>query len=125
MTLQLLLRAHAVLAALYALGWLFAPRLVLQLLTDEPPGDVTVAVGRLFGAALVFVALVAWGTSRIADGAERRFMTIALLVYLSLGTVLTVVGQIAGTWSSLGWSSVATYVLFAAGYAWFLFIRPS
>ncbi|MFX0094779.1 MAG: hypothetical protein ACFFBD_23785, partial [Candidatus Hodarchaeota archaeon] len=86
--------------------------------------NVGVDVTRLFGAAIVLVTFITWGASRISDIEARRVIAISLLVYTTLGAVITVLGQLAVTWNLFGWSSVLTYVIFVIGYAYFIFIRP-
>ena len=124
MTLTRLLRLHALLAAIYALGLLAFPRLILGLLSSGPLDPVAVAITQLFGAALVLVTLLAWGASRRTDRDLHRFVTTALFVYTTLGLLLTLIGQLNGTWKPLGWINVASYLVFVLGYGYCLFIRP-
>jgi hypothetical protein len=124
MNLTNLFRLHAVLAALYALGLVLMPRVIIGLLADEPLGNVGTDVTRLFGAALVLVTLLSWGASRISDTRARRLIATGLLVYTTLGGVIALLGQLAGTWGVLGWSSIVTYLIFVIGYGYFLFVKP-
>lgn len=124
MNLTNLFRLHAVLAALYALGLVLMPRVIIGLLADEPLGNVGTDITRLFGAALVLVTLLSWGASRISDTRARRLIATGLLVYTTLGGVIALLGQLAGTWGVLGWSSIATYLIFVIGYGYFLFVKP-
>ncbi len=123
MTLTWLLRLHALLAACYAIGLLALPRLILGLLSGGPLDPVAVAITQLFGGALVLVTLLAWGASRRTDRDLRRCVTTALFVY-TLGLLLTLIGQLNGTWKPLGWINVASYLVFVLGYGYCLFIRP-
>ena len=122
MNLKNLFRLHAALAAIYAIGLVLVPRWVIGLLAYEPLGDVGADVTRLFGAALVMVTLLAWGASRSYEDATRRLIASVLFVYTTLGLVITLIGQLAGTWGVLGWSSIASYLIFVAGYGYFLVI---
>jgi hypothetical protein len=85
---------------------------------------VATDITRLFGAALVLIAFIAWGASRLADRTARQLIAQALLVYTILGLIIALVGQLAGHWGPLGWSNVLTYLLVAVGYSYFLFLRP-
>jgi hypothetical protein len=123
-TLTNLFRLHAVLAAIYALGLVLVPRVVIGLLSDKPLGSVGTDITRLFGAALVLIALATWAASRMTDPAPRRAIALGLLVYAILGAIITLPGQFAGTWGALGWSSIVTYLIFVIGYGYFLFVRP-
>ncbi|MFX1254419.1 MAG: hypothetical protein ACFFCZ_22595 [Promethearchaeota archaeon] len=119
-----LFRLHAVLGAIYALVILLFPREVIFLLSDELISNVGTDVTRLFGAALALVTILTWGASRLKDIEARRVIALSLLVYTTLGAIITLLGQFVGTWNLFGWSSIVTYVIFVIGYAYFLFIRP-
>lgn len=124
MNLSNVFRLHAVLAALYALALILAPHFLVGLLSPLPLNAVGADIARLFGAALVLVALVAWGASRLADRPARRMVAGGLFVYSLLGAILAAWGQFAGTWNALGWSSVVSYLIFVLGYGYFLFLKP-
>ncbi|MFX0066978.1 MAG: hypothetical protein ACFFC7_33005 [Candidatus Hermodarchaeota archaeon] len=53
-----LFHLHAVLGAIYAIVILFFPRELILLLSDELISNVVTDVTRLFGAAIVLVALL-------------------------------------------------------------------
>ena len=74
MTLTNLFRLHAVLAAIYALSLVLAPKVVIGLLSNKPLSGVATDITRLFGAALVLIAIVTWTASRMSDTATRRTM---------------------------------------------------
>ena len=124
MTLTNLFRLHTVLAAIYAIGLVLFPGVVIGLLSDEPLGSVGTDVTRLLGAALVLVTLLTWAASRMRDTAARRAIALSLFVYTTLGAVITLLGQFAGTWGALGWSSIVSYLIFVVGYGYFLWVRP-
>jgi len=124
MNLTNLFRLHAILAALYAVGLIFAPQFLIGLLSPLPLNPVGTDISRLFGAALVLVTFITWGASRLADRPARRMIAGGLLVYSTLGVIITAWGQLAGTWSALGWSSIISYLIFILGYGYFLFVKP-
>ena len=124
MNLTNLFRLHAILAALYAVGLILAPQFIIGLLSPLPLNAVGTDISRLFGAALVLVTLVTWGASRLTDRTARRIIAGGLLVYSILGGIITALGQFAGKWRALGWSSIISYLIFILGYGYFLFIKP-
>jgi hypothetical protein len=73
---------------------------------------------------MVLITLIAWTASRSIDKAARRTSALSLFVYTTLGAVITLVGQFAGTWGVLGWSSIVSYLIFVVGYGYFVFVRP-
>ncbi|HZG69497.1 MAG TPA: hypothetical protein VEZ12_22375 [Herpetosiphonaceae bacterium] len=123
MILNFLLRFHALLAAAYAFALLVLPRATIALLSGEALGEVGAAIARLFGAALLLIALIAWGTSRLRDQDARRLLTAGFFVYAVLGTGIALVGQLDGTWNALGWTTVITYLILVLGYGYVLVAR--
>jgi len=124
MNLTNLFRLHTILAAVYAVGLIVVPQRLLSLLTALPLGPVAIDVARLFGVALVLVAYIAWRASVLADREGRRMIGLGLFGYTTLGMVIAIWGQISGTWNTLGWSSVISYLIFVLGYGYFLLFRP-
>src|SRR5215813_5897239 len=119
-----LFRLHAVLAVLYAIGLLLLPQTIIGLLAPTPLNAPGADITRLFGAALVLVAMLAWGASQQAERAVQRGSAQVLLVYVTLGLIITLLGQLARTWGPLGWSNVVAYAIFVVGYGYFLFVKP-
>ncbi|MCP5094261.1 MAG: hypothetical protein GY943_01780 [Chloroflexi bacterium] len=124
MTLTNLFRLHAILAVIYAIGLVLIPKSIIGLLSDAPLGTVGTDVTRLFGAALVMISLIAWAASRMNGAEGRRAIALSLFVYTTLGTIITLLGQFAGTWGPLGWSNIVSYLIFVVGYGYFLFVKP-
>ena len=124
MTLTNLFRLHAVLAAIYAIGLVLLPGFTIGLLSDYPLGAVGTDAVRLLGAAMVLITLLTWSASRLRDTAARRAIALSLFVYTTLGAIIALIGQFAGTWGPLGWSSIISYLIFVIGYGYFLWVRP-
>jgi len=124
MNLTNLLRLHAILAAIYGLGLVLAPEFIVSLLSPFPLNPVGADIARLFGAALILVMFVAWGASQLTDRLSRRMVAGGLLVYTTLGVVISTWGQLAGNWNALGWSTIISYLIFVRGYGYFLFLKP-
>ena len=52
-------------------------------------------------------------------------IVLALFVSDAVAFVLALMAQLKGVVNSLGWSTVAIYLLLALGFAYFLFAKPS
>lgn len=124
MTLTNLFRLHAILAAAYGLGLVLAPQFIVSLLSPFPLNPVGTDIARLLGAALILVMFIAWRASQLTDRPSRRMVAGGLFVYTALGAVISTWGQLAGTWSALGWSTIISYLIFVLGYGYFLFLKP-
>lgn len=124
MKLGNLFAVNAVIAGLFGLAFVFAPaRLLAQygLVVDAGFG----LVAQLFGAALVGYAILTWSARNAGESDARRAIVLALFVSNALGFVLALMAQLKGLVNSLGWSTVAIYLLLAIGFAYFQFAKPS
>ena len=124
MKLGNLFAVNAVIAGLFGLAFVFAPA---QLLAQY---GLTVDVGfglvaQLFGAALIGYAILTWQVRKTADSDARRAIVLALFISDGVAFVLALMAQLKGVVNSLGWSTVAIYLLLALGFAYFHFAKPS
>jgi len=60
---------------------------------------------------------------KAADSEVLRGIVLANLIMDAIGFIVTLLGQLAGLANALGWSSVALYLLFGLGFAYFQFVR--
>jgi hypothetical protein len=124
MKLGNLFAVNAVIAGLFGVGFVFAPAQVLArygLTVDAGFG----LVAQLFGAALLGYAILTWSARSARDSDTRRAIVLALFVSDAVAFALALMAQLKGVVNSLGWSTVAIYLLLALGFAYFLFAKPS
>jgi uncharacterized membrane protein YdcZ (DUF606 family) len=124
MKLGNLFAVNAVIAGLFGLAFVFAPAQLLArygLAIDAAFG----LVAQLFGAALIGYAILTWLCRTAGDSDARRAVVLALFVSNGAGFVLALIAQLKGLVNSLGWSTVAIYLLLAIGFAYFQFAKPS
>ena len=115
---------NAVIAGLFGLAFVFAPAQLLAqygLVVDAGFG----LVAQLFGAALVGYAILTWLVRKVGDSEARRAIVLALFISDGVAFVLALMAQLKGLVTSLGWSTVAIYLLLALGFAYFHFAKPS
>jgi hypothetical protein len=115
---------NAVIAGLFGLAFVFAPAQLLAqygLVVDAGFG----LVAQLFGAALVGYAILTWLVRKVGDSEARRAIVLALFISDGVAFVLALMAQLKGLVDSLGWSTVAIYLLLALGFAYFHFAKPS
>lgn len=48
-----------------------------------------------------------------------------MFVYSAVGLVVALYSQLAGMVNALGWSTVVLFLLFALGFGYFQFMKPS
>lgn len=122
MTYKNFLSVAAIVAFLFALGFILMPGQLTSFYNVElNAGGILTA--RLFGTALLGIGLLNWfGRDFSDDGAKQAVLT-ANLATDALGFIFSLMGQLGGVpgVNALGWSSVLIYLLLAAGFAYFRF----
>ena len=124
MRLRTLLLTAGLLALVYGIGFLLAPRVLLQLygVADDPS---VVLMARFFGAALLQVGLVFYLIRDVGDLRTQRGVVIGSFLGSLAGLVVALTGRFWGLLNSFGWSAVAIYAFLLIGYGTFVFGRPA
>jgi hypothetical protein len=115
---------YALVSAVFGLGFVLAPGLLLSIYgveTDLPFRYI----GQLFGAALISLAVLAWSIRNIVQSEVRKAGVFALLVGEGIGFIVAIIRQLNGALNVLGWSVVTVYLLLAVGLAYFYFTEPA
>ncbi|MEE9217379.1 MAG: hypothetical protein V3U32_08090 [Anaerolineales bacterium] len=124
MKLSTVFTATAIVSLLFGLGFVLAPAATLApygLTTDE----AGIQVARFFGAALLGYAAITWFARNTEESSARRALVLGLFLGFGIGFVVSLVNQLSGLQNALGWSTVAIYLLFALGYGYFQFAKPT
>ena len=123
MPLRTLLLIAGLLALVFGLGFLLAPRPMLALygVQGDPP---VVLLSRFFGSALVQVGLVLYLIRDVADPRTQRGVVLGSFLGSLAGFVVALTGQFWGLVNEFGWTTVAIYGLLLLGYGSFVFGRP-
>ncbi len=125
MRLSTLLLIGGLLALVFGLGFLLAPRPMLSLY-GVPVDPSIVLVARFFGAALVQLGLVLYLIRDVGDPRTQRGVVIGSFIGSVAGLVVALTGQFWGLTNQLGWSTVAIYALLTLGYGSIMFgARPT
>ncbi|MGO9743370.1 MAG: hypothetical protein ACLPN5_18015 [Roseiarcus sp.] len=119
MTVKSFLRISSAIGVLFGLGFLLAPESV-GAIYGTPPEVHTILTGRYFGATLLTLGLVFWLVKDMSDKVAMRGLLIGFAIGNVIGVVISIVGTVAGTVNSMGWTSVALYLVLLAGCAYYL-----
>ena len=120
MNLRTFLTVHSIVAGIYGLLFLLIPATLLAQYGAEPTAAMQFLV-RLFGSALLTFAAVLWLARDTADSPARRAIILGFFIGLATGLVVSLHGQLTGVMNALGWTTVAVYAVFGAGYGYFHF----
>lgn len=124
MRLSTLLLIGGLLALIFGLGFLLAPRPMLTLY-GVPTDPSVVLMARFFGTALLQVGLVFYLIRDVGDPRTHRGVVIGSFIGSVAGLVVALTGQFWGLINQLGWSTVAIYALLTFGYGSIMFGRPA
>ncbi len=125
MRLRTLLWLSAFVSALFALGLLLGPDIILKFFgfTATAPEKL---LAQLIGAGLVGVAVVSFFAQGMADSQALSMVLISLLIASVVAFVVGLLAMIAKVPPKVGpaWVVVALFLLFGAGFAYFQFFGP-
>jgi len=131
MKLRILLIVHMIVMLILAAGLLLAPKTILNLfgLTVGTTVSFNASmnfVAQLLGASLIVPGLFSWFGSTMEEESARRSVVLTLLIFNLVGFgVSFFVGMLPNVMAIGGWILVVLFLLFAAGFAYFLFMRSS
>jgi len=130
MKLRYLFVLNTIVALIFAAGLLLAPRTILGLFGVSVGANVSFNaslnfVAQLLGAALTLPALLSGFAAGMTDASARRSVVISLFVFEVIGLAVSLLGMLSKVMSITGWAIVGLFLIFALGYAYFLFMKPS
>jgi len=124
MKLRALMVVNAIVAGLFGIAFVIIPGQSLSQygFTADP---VLELMFQLLGAAFIGFGVLTWAARNATDSEACRAILLALFVGDLIGFVITLIAQLSGIVNSLGWSSVAIYLLLALGWGYFRFLKPA
>jgi hypothetical protein len=126
MKLSVLMIVNAIIAAVFGLGFVFAPGQVASFYSPAAGapevGAVLQVIAQLFGAALLAFAVLTWVARNAPDSEALRAILLALFVGDAVGFIIALIAQFSGAVNTLGWSTVLIYLLLAIGFGYFRFM---
>ena len=123
MKLSTLMVINALITAVFGVGFVVVPGQLMSLYGPEVTPQL-VYVGRLFGAALLTLAVLTWTARNAPDSEARRAILLAMVVGDGIAFVASLIGQLGGVMNALGWSTVVIYLLLAVAFGYFCFAQP-
>ena len=123
MTLRTVFSINIPISVFFGITCLLLPNWLFSLYGVEltEPG---IFMTQLAGAAYLGFGALAMQARSAASKEFRLAAALALFVQDSIGAIVSIIGQTSGYFNSMGWTTVAVYLLLALGYGYFRFIRP-
>jgi len=123
MNLRTLLVIAAVVALAFAFGLILMPAFMATTYGFGTSAS-EILLARFFGTELLVLGVINW-LAKDSTGANARPIITGSLIGNVVGTVIALMGTLNGVMNSMGWSSVAIYLLLALGFAYFQFMAPA
>ena len=124
MNLNKLFMVNTGVAALFGIGFVFAPEAMLT-----PYGiaaetiSASVMMSRLLGAANIGYAILFWFMMNAPASDTKIEVAKAVSLGFGVSCLVSIVVQMSGEIGPLGWSTVALYAIFSVGYGYFGFVK--
>ncbi len=123
MNLKFWMGLKAIIVVIFAIGFIAIP-VFMGSVYGMSFDDVGALMGRLFGVAFLFEAVILW-LAKNFPWPEAQKIVIATVISNAIGFVVSLLATLNGTWNAVGWLSVGLYIVFGLIFAYFLFIKRS
>lgn len=80
---------------------------------------------RLLGAAFLGYAVLNWFARNAEQSKARQAIILAQFVGNAMAFIAALANQLSGVPNAVGWVAVVAYLLFALGFGYFQFVKPS
>jgi hypothetical protein len=124
MNLKIVLIINAVVALVFGFAFLLIPGDLAAQYGVETNAAMNY-MGQLLGAAFIGFAVLTWWARNANDSTARRAIVLSFFIGNVAGFVVALIGQLNEVVDTLGWSTVAIYLLFALAYGYFQFFKPA
>lgn len=115
MNIRAVLTLNAFLATIHGPAFILAPSSFLALYQIQVnPGSIL--MGQLFGAELVFIAILCWMSRECTNPQVLKAFAVAGLVANAVGGILCAVAIQSGVAGEMGWLAVVIYGLLAVAF---------
>lgn len=122
MKLYVLFIITAVIAIVFGVVFVIIPTQVYSLYGIESNAMLNY-MAQLFGAALIGIGLICWLSRNIAESEAGRAIIFSIFIADAIAFITALIGQLNNVVNSLGWSTVAIYLLLSLGFGYFYFSK--
>ena len=122
MSLKNLFLVKATLSMIFGLSFIFFSSLSMDFFGVMELRAAGVLMGRLLGAALIGMAIIAWYAQSLGAGDGRSAIINGFIATDALGFILTLMAVLDGVINAIGWVTVVVYLILALGFIYFQYI---
>jgi hypothetical protein len=112
---------YLIVEAIFGIGFLFAPDLVMDplgLTLDE----TSTTLARMFGSLIISIPVLMFFARKSASTEFKKGVVYCAFVYLLASTVLLLITQLKGLMNSMGWGIVILHLMFMLWFGYYLLI---
>lgn len=120
MKLSTLFSANAIIAILFGLAFAVIPATALSWY-GVTLIDAGLFISRLLGICYIGFAIISWQVRGSAASKDLKAILLAFFVGDILGFLVSLYYQLQGIANSLGWLTVAIYLVLGVGFGYFYF----
>jgi hypothetical protein len=114
--------AYMVVEAIFGLGFLFAPGLLMG-----PMGvtldETSITFARLLGTLILSIPVLLFFANKSSGTEFKRGVVYSIFIYLLLSTILLLITQLKGLMNNMGWGIVILHLVFMIWFGYYL-IKP-
>lgn len=122
--MKTLMVINTIVALIFGIAFVLVPNSVVSLYGVIASPQL-LYMGQLFGAALIGFGILTWLARNSTVAEAKKAVLPALFIGHGVGFIVALIGQIRWVVNSLGWLTVAIYLLLALGFGYFLMKKPS
>jgi hypothetical protein len=120
--MKTLFLAYMIVEAIFGLGFLFAPGLLMG-----PMGvtldETSTNFARLLGTLILSIPVLLFFANKSSGTEFKRGVVYSSFIYLLLSTILLLITQLKGLMNNMGWGIVILHLSFMIWFGYFL-IKP-
>jgi hypothetical protein len=112
---------YLIVEAIFGIGFLFAPDLVMDplgLTLDE----TSTTLARMFGSLIISIPFLMFFARKSASAEFKNGVIYCAFIYLLASTVILLISQLKGLMNSMGWGIVILHLVFMLWFGYYLLI---
>lgn len=117
-TMKTLLLVYLIAEAIFGIGFLFFPGLLM-----DPLGvaldETSTVFARMFGSLIISIPVLVFLARRSTNSEFRRGVVYSVCVYLIASTIILLITQIKGLMNPMGWSIVFLHFAFLLWFGYY------
>ena len=100
-----------IIEAIFGIGFLFIPGLMLSLLSSSTLDAIATTFARMFGSAAISFSILLWFARKSDKPEFKKGVIYSLFPYYLVSLIIVVISQLEGLMNAMGWSVIGIHVI--------------